>query len=149
MAKSGGSSMKSIRNPEVALVFASYPPKFRRKLLALRSLIFEVARSTEGVGALEETLKWGEPAYLTSESGSGTTVRIHWKKSAPIRYGMYFHCQTTLVERFRALFPHDFEFEGNRAIVFGEDDTFDAEKLSVCIAAALTYHRDKKIRGSL
>ena len=144
MAKSRGSSMKSIQNPEVAFVFASYPPKFRRKLLALRSLVYEVARTTEGVGALDETLKWGEPAYLTAETGSGTTVRIHWKKSAPTQYGMYFHCQTTLVESFRAHFPHDFEFEGNRAIVFGENDVVPAEKLSVCIAAALTYHRDKR-----
>jgi len=146
VAKRRGSSMKSIKNPEVAFVFSTYPPNFRRKLLALRSLIFAVARNTEGVGKLEETLKWGEPAYLTSESGSGTTVRIHWKRSAPTRYGMNFHCQTTLVENFRALFPNDFEFEGNRSIVFDENDVVPAEKLSVCIAAALTYHRDKKAR---
>ena len=71
-------------------------------------------------------------------------MQIHWKKSAPTRYAVHFHCQTTLVENFRALFPRDFEFEGNRSIVFDEDDVIPEEKLSVFISAAFTYHRDKK-----
>ena len=54
-----------------AAVFASYPPALRKKLTALRTLIFDVAKKTEGVGALEETLRWNEPAYLTpSKAGS-------------------------------------------------------------------------------
>lgn len=36
----------------VAQVFAAYPPKLRTRLLALRRMIFEVARQTEGVGNL-------------------------------------------------------------------------------------------------
>ncbi len=128
----------------VADVFARFPEAARARLLAARRQVFAAAGDDLRVGDLTETLKWGEPAYLTSETGSGTTVRIHWKKSDPTRYAMYFHCQATLVEEFRALFPNDFEFEGNRSIVFDENDVVPAEKLSVCIAAALTYHRDKK-----
>jgi hypothetical protein len=69
----------------------------RRRLLALRELIFDTAASTEGVGELEETLKWGEPACLTPKSRSGTTVRIVWKPSDPTRYAMYFHCVVPLL----------------------------------------------------
>lgn len=142
------SVVKPIENAEVAAVFDSYPPKSRRKLLALRELILRTAESTEGVGELEETLKWGQPAYVTSRSKSGSTVRIGWKKSAPAHYAIYFHCQTNLVETFRELFPDEFVFEGNRSIVFGEDDPVPAEPLSVCIAIALTYHRHKRsLRG--
>lgn len=136
--------MKPIKNPEVAAVFESYPRKFRHKLLALRELIFQTAKSTEGVGEIEETLKWGEPAYLTSQSKSGSTIRIDWKRSAPTQYAMYFHCQTNLVETFRELFPDKLHFEGNRSIVFDEDDVVPAEPLSTCIATALTYHRIKQ-----
>ena len=136
-------SMTPIKNVAVAQVFEDYPPAIRRKLLALRELIFEVAASTDGVGKREETLKWGEPAYVTEQSKSGSTVRIAWKKSSPKNYAMYFHCQTNLVETFRRLFPSDFKFEGNRAIVFHEFDEAPTEALSSCIAAALTYHRDK------
>jgi hypothetical protein len=121
----------------------------RRKLLALRELIFETAASTPGVGKLEETLKWREPAYLTSETKSGSTIRIDWKRSSPSQYAMYFHCQTNLVETFRTLFPNEFIFEGNRAIVFREPDVVPTDSLSFCIAAALTYHRTKGKNGAL
>jgi hypothetical protein len=129
------------RNAAVAQAFDGYPPEMRRKLLALRQLIFETAACTPGVGEIEETLRWGEPAYVTTQSRSGSTVRIGWKKSAPTRYAMYFHCQTNLVETFRTLFPREFRFEGNRAIVFSEIDVVPADALAFCIAAALTYHR--------
>ena len=112
--------------------------------MGLRRLILETAAATEGVGPITETLKWGEPAYLTSVSKSGSTIRIGWKKSAPSRYAIYFHCQTNLVDSFRALFPDAFDFQGNRAIVFEDTDTLPADALALCIAAALTYHRRKK-----
>lgn len=135
--------LSSIKNRDVAAAFDSYPPKFRRKLLVLRRLVLKTAKSTEGVGKVEETLKWGEPAYLTSESKSGSTIRIAWKRSSPTQYAMYFHCQTNLVETFRELFPGSLRFEGNRAIVFGENDKIPVDEVSFCIAAALTYHRTK------
>ena len=139
---------KPFSNEAVAETFDSYPPNMRRALLALRSLIFETAASTDGVGVLEETLKWGEPAYLTSESRSGSTVRIAWKESKSSQYAMYFNCQTNLVETFRALFPDDLSFEDNRAIVFDEGDVVPTDSLSFCVAAALTYHRSKKAAQS-
>ena len=51
--------------------------------------------------------------------------------------------RTNLVETFRARFPIELKFEGNRAIVFDESDAVPTDALAVCIAAALTYHRDK------
>ena len=93
------------------------------------------------MGVLEETLKWGEPAYLTTQSKSGSTVRIAWKPARPGQYAMYFNCQTTLVETFKTLFGDDFHFEGNRAIVFNAEKSIDTETVAFCIAAALTYHR--------
>jgi hypothetical protein len=42
------------------------------------------------------------------------------------------------------LFPDDFKFEGNRAIVFDDDDeVVPIDALCFCIAAALTYHLKK------
>lgn len=140
--------MKPITNPKVAAIFDAYPPKFRRKLLGLRELILDTAEATEGVGEIQETLKWGEPSYLAAKKGIGTTVRIDWKESAPREYSMYFHCQTDLVEQFRAWFPRELQFDGNRRIVFSENDDIPRELVSVCIAAALTYHRDRKRSGS-
>lgn len=136
--------MKPFANDAVARVFEGYPPKMRRKLLALRELILSTAARTDGVGAIEETLKWGEPAYLTTQTGSGSTVRIGWKATKPNEYAMYFNCQTTLVETFKTLFPNDFRFEGNRAMVFSASERVPKSALAFCIAAALTYHQVKK-----
>jgi hypothetical protein len=132
------------QSPAVAQAFEAFPPGVRRKLLRLRALIFATAAATPGVGELEETLKWGEPAYLTSQSKSGSTVRIGWNRKRPTQYAMYFNCQTTLVETFRTLFPDDFSFDGQRALVFDEADPVPTDALAYCIAAALTYHRQPR-----
>jgi len=129
----------------VAEVFDTYPLGIRAKAMALRRLILETAAATEGVGPITETLKWGEPAYLTSASKSGSTIRIGWKKSAPRRYALHFNCQTNLVDTFRSQFPDELKGEGNRAIVFEETDTVPDDALALCVAAALTYHRNKKL----
>ncbi len=136
--------MKKISNAAVARVFNRYPRKMRQKLMVLRQLIFDVAAKTKDVGELEETLKWGEPAYLTSQSNSGSLIRIDVKKSDPSKYAMYFHCQTNLVDSFKTLFPDTFSYEKNRAIVFDQDDRVSIGGLRVCIAMALTYHLTKK-----
>ena len=134
-------------NASVEQAFRAVPPGPRKRLLALRAIIFDTAARTPGVGVLDETLKWGEPAYVTTQSGSGSTVRLGWKKADPGSCAMYFNCRTTLVETFRSLFPNEFRFEGQRAMVFGADDPMPADSIALCVAAALTYHAKK--RGSI
>jgi len=138
--------MRPFSNAAVEAKFMTYPPKIRRKLLALRELIFRTATATASVGELEECLKWGQPSYLTLQTRSGSTVRIDWKPSSPKQYAMYFHCQTNLVETFRTRFLNEFKFEGNRAIIFNEDDRIPIDSLALCVNAALTYHQRKSGR---
>ncbi len=66
--------MEKFNDSEVLAVFDGFAPQVRSRMLKLRALIFAVAKETDGVGPLEETLKWREPAYLTSKSKSGTTL---------------------------------------------------------------------------
>jgi hypothetical protein len=126
----------------VAAIFGAYPAPIRRKLEALRTLILDVACRTEGVGPLEEVLKWGQVSYLTSESKSGSTVRIDQVKSAD-QVAVYFHCQTNLVETFRELYP-DLSYSGNRAILLDADKKLPEAELRHCVALALTYHLSKR-----
>jgi hypothetical protein len=44
--------------------FSTYPKPVRGRLLALRKMIFDVGERTPGVGELEESLRWGNPAIL-------------------------------------------------------------------------------------
>jgi hypothetical protein len=117
-------------------------------LLALRRLILDIAKVTEGVGALEETLKWGQPSYLTAETGSGSTIRIDRVKSAANGYAIYFHCQTNLVETFRELYPSEFSYGGNRSILLNAEDDVPEQPLRHCVALALTYHLNKRKAGN-
>lgn len=133
-------------NPVVKTVIEAYPAFIQDKILFLRQLILETAAASEAVGEIEETLKWGEPAYLTSASKSGSTIRLGWSAKTEKYYGLYFNCNTTLVDSFRTLFPGLFNFQGNRAIIFAQDAIIPENELRQCIKMTLRYHLDKKNR---
>jgi hypothetical protein len=145
-AKTRRSTDHGFADPAVEAVFAAYPGRTRSKLLELRRLILETAARTPGVGALEETLKWGQPSYLTEETRSGSTIRIDRVKpetgSDHERYALYVHCQTTLVSTFRQHYRDQLTFGGNRSILLEADRPLPKAALRHCIALALTYHRN-------
>ena len=134
--------MSEIENPDVARVFEGYPEPMRKNMMRLRQLVLDTASETEGVNALEETLKWGEPSYLTK---GGSTIRMDWKKRVPDQYAMYFNCNSSLVDTFKEVYGDVFTFEGNRAIVFGDTEVLPVNELKHCISLALTYHRVKHL----
>jgi len=142
-------STKKIKNPEVAVVFESYPRKIRTKLMFLRQLVLDTAASIEAVGEIEETLKWGEPSYLTPKTKSGSTIRIAWKERREEEYSIYFKCTANLVPAFKEKYSRVFRFGGDRSIDFHIDDKVPVKELKNCIALALTYHLNKKLEPTL
>lgn len=129
-------------NSQVKQVFDNYPDSVRNKIFVLRELIFEAAREMDVFTNIEETLKWGEPSYLTKH---GSTIRIGWKQKTPDQYAMYFKCTSRLVTVFRTIYNKRLNFEGNRAIVFQLNDKIPHEDLKHCIKAALSYHKVKHL----
>ncbi|WP_298263039.1 DUF1801 domain-containing protein [uncultured Lutibacter sp.] len=136
------SNLKLKTNPKVEVVFANYPSFVRDKMQHLRKLIIETAEETEEITVLEETLKWGEPSYITK---NGSTLRIDWKEKSPNQYAMYFQCTSRLVDTFRLIFDHKFQYEGKRAIVFQLNQKIPEVELKECIKAALIYHKVKSL----
>ena len=134
--------LKIIKNLKVDKVFINYPENVRDKMQFLRELVIETAEETEGLKELEETLKWGEPSFVTK---NGSTLRMDWKEKAPDQYAMYFQCTSRLVETFRLVFDNRFQFEGNRAIVFQLNQKIPVNELKECIKASLTYHNVKHL----
>ena len=108
----------------------------------LRELVIETAEETEGVTKLEETLKWGEPSFVTKK---GSTLRMDWKEKSPDQYAMYFQCTSRLVDTFRLVFDHKFQYEGKRAIVFQLNQKIPETELKECIKATLIYHNVKEL----
>ena len=123
-------------NPKFEEKFSAYPTHIREKMEFLRKLVIETAEESESIDQLEETLKWGEPSFVTKH---GSTLRMDWKTNTPDQYAMY------LVSIFRIVFEHKFQFEGNRAIVFPLKQNIPVLELKECIKAALTYHKVKHL----
>ena len=131
--------MHPFADKNIAEQYDNWPAELRGRLLAIRAMIFDVAAATDGVGKIEETLKWNMPAYLTVKPKSGTTIRLA-ANTDKNQYGLYVHCQTTLISTFRDIYPDVFTYEKNRAIIFNADNQIAEEELRHCISMALTYH---------
>ena len=122
---------------QVQQKFSSYPLKMQEQLLFLRQLIFDSSDKQ-----IEETLKWGEPSYLCAQ---GSTIRIDYKEKYPNQYAMYFNCKSKLVDTFKEIYPAEFIFESNRAIIFKVDEKINISALKNCIGLALNYHQIKHL----
>jgi hypothetical protein len=127
----------------------AYPTSVRDGLKTLRALILETARETPGVGKIEEDLRWGQPSFLTSETGSGSAIRIDGFREDPSRYAIFFHRQSGLVDEFREIYRNDLTFIGQRAIELHVGRRVPKSKLKHCISLAPTHHlRNKRsLRG--
>jgi len=135
--------------PEITAAVGGYPNAAHTKFRGLRQLIFETAAHIPEVGEVTETLKWGQPSYLTEKSRSGSTIRLAWSPKFAAYVGMYLNCQTTLVETMRTIYPNTFTFEGNRGLLMRLDEPVPAEAAEHCITLALTYHSRKRSKSGL
>lgn len=126
---------------KVEAVFNNYPDLVQDKMLFLRNLVLETAKEIDEVHQIEETLKWGEPSFITKHS---STLRMDWKPKLPNQYAMYFSCSSRLVDTFKMVYPNTFHYEGKRAIIFQLDEEIALEELKQCIQATLMYHKVKQ-----
>jgi hypothetical protein len=134
--------MELISDSRVNTILNEYPTAAKKQLLQLRALILSTAKEIEDLEKLEETLKWGEPSYLTK---NGSTIRIDWKKKNPTQVAIYFKCTSKLVETFKIIYKDKFNYEGNRAIVFLLNEQIPEKELKHCISMALKYHKIKQL----
>jgi hypothetical protein len=125
-------------------VIARHPAPTRKLLMELRQLILETARETNGVGPIEEALRWGQHSFQTVDSGSGSTIRIDALRGNSSSCAMYFHCQSGLIASFRERYPKKMKYVGKRSIEFIVGEALPYDELKHCISLALTHHLRKK-----
>lgn len=116
--------------------FAAFPRPARETLMAVRTLIYDIA-DTLPVGRIAETTKWGQPSYSTPETKSATPIRLGVTKSG--QAAIFTHCQSSVMSDFRALASVDLEFDGNRALHLPRHQPPPLDELAPLIRAALTY----------
>ena len=120
-------------------IFESYPAPIKKKMMAIRGLIFKSANTLSDVGMIEEAIKWGEPAYLTKPK-TGSTIRIDWKAKSSDYCCIYFNCKTTIVDTIKEIYGNTFKYEGNRCVLVDATSALPSRELLDCFAIALTYH---------
>jgi len=131
--------MTDHKSSEILNTFEGATPDQRAGVASLRSLIFDTAQRTAGVGPLSESLKWGQPSFVPIKPKTGTPIRLGLLKNSG--FAVYTHCQTSLIGDFQEQFPNDFKFEGTRAIHFETVEDIKPDILKLFIARALTYHQ--------
>lgn len=124
--------------PALCAVIDAYPPDTRAGVLALRSLIFEVAAGLPEAGPLDETLKWGQPSYRPRRPRTGTTLRAGPHRQAA--FALFVHCQSRVIPDFATAFPGAERLDGHRAVLFDSPDRIVPGRLAPLIRHALTYH---------
>ncbi|MEP5182076.1 MAG: DUF1801 domain-containing protein [Rhizobiaceae bacterium] len=140
--------------PEVKSAFATYREAnalLGEQLLLCRELIFDAAGTVDEIGTITETLKWGQPSYLTEATGSGSTIRLAPAEMeaasggvATTKPALFVHCATDLIEQFKTFYPATFDYQGKRALVIRDDIAAVREELRHCMALALTYKLRKR-----
>ena len=122
----------------VQAVYDACPAPVRLGLLQLRGLILAQAARMPLIGPVTEELRWGQPAFLTLQSGAACSLRI-----GPVKgpgFGLFVHCQTGLIAAFADGAGAGLRFGGTRAVLFAPDDGIDPAQVSVLIGWALSYH---------
>lgn len=124
--------------------FDTYAKEDRERLMRLRSWLFEEAEKLENCGEVVETLKWGEPAYLTKKPNSGSTIRMNTVKNSPGSVALYFNCNSSLLKEFRQHYENELVLHGDRMVEFPQDQPMSEKTVRHCLALALTYHQRKR-----
>ncbi len=128
--------------PGVRSALDACPAAARAAVTALRALIIETAADLPEVGPLTETLKWGQPAYLTQQTKSGTTIRLGWGEDGR-SISLFVHCQTSLIDEWRERYGDDLASFGTREVSIPTGSPLPRAPLKHCISMALTYHSRK------
>ena len=125
---------------DVQAAFDAFAPAVRHRLAGIRAMIFAIAAEDARIGAITEALKWGEPAYLTAATRSGSTIRLGQSRRSLQHAAIHFICHTSLVAEFRERFGDRFAYDGNRSVLLPVSGDIEPAPIEMLLASALTYH---------
>ncbi|WP_299768522.1 hypothetical protein [uncultured Tateyamaria sp.] len=121
----------------------NWPDEAQTHFLRLRSIVHDVATSAD-IGPLDESLKWGQPAWRPKRPRVGSTLRVDWSPTTPNRLMAFVDCKTDLAAQMDNRFPQQFHNDGRRALGFDLDAPLDEDAVWQLAHITLTYHRAKR-----
>lgn len=129
----------------VQAAFAAMSKRAGNVLLQVRERILAQSAANAAIGPVTETLKWGQPSYLTDQTKAGSTLRLGATKKDK-EPAIFVHCQSGLAEEIRDLYGHTLSVPDKRHIVLPDTIEDHTDALDHIIALILTYHARKRSR---
>ena len=102
--------------------------------------VFQDAAKQADVGTLEESLKWGQPAWRPARPRTGSTLRLFWTPSRATVMQVFVDCKTDLAARMQTLYP-DLCNDGRRRLEINIADALPEQGLAHLAQMTFTYHR--------
>ncbi|MEP4248592.1 hypothetical protein [Tateyamaria sp.] len=128
--------------PALHDLVARWPEPARRHFLAARGIILDVSETAQ-IGPLNESLKWGQPAWRPRRPRIGVTLRLDWSDKTPDRLMAFVDCKTDLADQMSTRFPGKFENDGRRALAFDLKAPLPGDAIAQLAQFAFTYYRLK------
>lgn len=122
---------------------ATWPADAQHRLLEMRAIFQDVARAAE-TGPLDESLKWGQPAWRPRKARMGSTLRLNWSADAPDQIAAFVDCKTDLAAQMDTRFPGQFRNDGRRSLAFDLSSGLHADAIWQLAHLTFTYHRAKR-----
>ncbi|MEO1399191.1 MAG: DUF1801 domain-containing protein [Pseudomonadota bacterium] len=126
----------------VETAFATMPSEAGAVLRRVREQIMAQSSANSTIGKVTETLKWGQPSYLTEQTKSGSTLRLGVTKESK-KPAIFVHCQSSLAEEIRELYGDTLSLPDKRHVVLPSRIEEHADALDHIVSLILTYHARK------
>lgn len=127
---------------------SSWPDPAQKAAWACRTLFHEIAKKND-LGPLDESLKWGQPAWRPRRPRTGSTLRMTWSATSTDTLAFFVDCKTDLAARMRDVYPDLTRNDGRRQL--GVDLTAPLPEQAIAHLAQMTftYHRTKRAAASM
>lgn len=130
-------------NPDILAAMHMWPDVAQQRLLTMRTLFIEVAETAD-IGPLDESLKWGQPAWRPKRPRTGSTLRLNWTSQAPDKLAAFVDCKTDLAAQMLTRFPESCGNDGRRCLTFPVEGALKTDAVWTLAWLTFTYHRGKR-----
>ena len=124
-------------------VFASWSQTAAATALQCRGLFLDAAARLE-TGPLEESLKWGQPAWRPSRPRTGSTLRMGWDAAEPDALTLFVDCKTDLAARMQETYPTLMAHDGRRRMGVSLNTPLPEQAIAHLAEMTFSYHRAKR-----
>ncbi len=130
--------------PDILARIENWPANAQKHFARTRCIVHDIAETAD-IGALDEALKWGQPAWRPKRPRVGSTLRVDWSPTTPDRLLAFVDCKTDLAQQMDTRFPGQFHNDGRRALGFALNTPLDEDAVWQLAHLTLTYHRAKRL----